>query len=67
MTPDETIKLISFVGGDSEFARLLGIDKGAGYKQRVNNWKRRGIPAEVVLEHYETIKKIRAKAAQRSH
>lgn len=58
----ETIaaKAIAAAGGDSEFARLLGIDTEPGYQQRVNNWKRRGIPPGVVLEHYDILKKLTA-------
>jgi hypothetical protein len=56
MTPSETSRLIAAAGGDSEFARLLGIDGSDGFQQRVNNWKRRGMPAAVVLAHYDTIR-----------
>ncbi len=63
MSPNETSALIEAVGGDSAFAKLIGIDNDPGFAQRVNNWKRRGIPAPVELEHYETLKKLRAKIA----
>jgi hypothetical protein len=59
MEATETRRIIEQAGGDTAFAKLLGIDSQRGYQQRVNNWKRRGIPAEVVLEHYETIRKLR--------
>jgi hypothetical protein len=58
MNPEETKDLIDAVGGDAAFARFLGIDEG-GFAQRVNNWKRRGIPSAVVLEHYQKIQKLR--------
>lgn len=35
---------IERLGGASEVCRLLGIDPGSGGKQRVQNWKYRGIP-----------------------
>lgn len=62
MTPAETSLLIEKAGGDSSFGRLLGIDSMPGWQQRVNNWKRRGIPSSVVVEHYDTISALRAKA-----
>lgn len=47
------------------FARLLKLDSRPGYQQRVNNWRRRGIPAEVVLAHYAAIQKLRRTATNR--
>jgi hypothetical protein len=42
--------LIDRAGGPSVLAARLGLaDKGA--VQRVSNWKRRGIPARVRLDH----------------
>jgi hypothetical protein len=58
MDPAQTTRLIDAAGGDTAFGRLLGIDESPGFQQRVNNWKRRGIPAAVVLEHYEAIKRL---------
>ena len=55
--------LINAAGGDAAFAKLLGIDQEKGAQQRVNNWKRRGIPPAVVLEHLGLIKKLQAKIA----
>lgn len=60
MTPSESERVILAAGGDSAFGRLLGIDQEPGFQQRVNNWKRRGIPSSVLLEHYDTIRKLRA-------
>jgi DNA-binding transcriptional regulator YdaS (Cro superfamily) len=63
MNAKETAKLIDSVGGDSAFARLLGIDREEFAQQKVNNWKRRGLPPKVELEHYELLKKLRASPA----
>jgi hypothetical protein len=60
---DETKALIAAAGGITAFGKLLGIDGDEGFQQRVDNWKRRGLPSEVVLEHYELIQKLRADAA----
>lgn len=59
MNANETSKIIEAAGGDSAFARLLGLDKTPGFQQRVNNWKRRGMPASVVLEHMRKIERLR--------
>lgn len=58
MDAEQTKSLIAAAGGDSAFAKLLGLDSGPGYQQRVNNWKRRGIPASVVLENYDLIQQL---------
>lgn len=42
--------LIDALGGPSKVAELLGYDKRGG-RQRVNNWRRRGIPPKVKLEY----------------
>jgi hypothetical protein len=63
MDKEETVAVIDAGGGDKAFGKLLGIDGDEGFQQRVNNWRRRGMPAEVVLEHYELIQKLRADAA----
>lgn len=63
MDASETAALIAHVGGDAKFGRLLGLDITDGWQQRVNNWKRRGMPADVILEHYETIQKLKAEVA----
>lgn len=60
VNPNESAALIDGAGGPSAFGKLLGIDSGDGWVQRVSNWKRRGIPSDVVLEHYETIQKLQA-------
>ena len=60
MDPIEAKTLITYVGGDRAFIRHLGIEEYEGIVQRVNNWKRRGIPSSVVVEHYEALQKLRA-------
>ena len=64
MTKDETKTLITAAGGDTAFARLLGISEQEGVAQRVNNWKRRGLPPIVELEHYETIQSLKARLSR---
>lgn len=64
MTPAQTKDLIDAAGGDAAFAKLLGIENEDGVAQRVNNWKRRGMPSAVELDHYETIRKLRRTASQ---
>lgn len=66
MTADETFELITAAGGDSAFAKLLGIEGQAGFAQRVNNWKRRGIPSSVELDHYEKIRVLRERLLEPS-
>lgn len=67
MNKSETVEIIHAAGGVSAFARLLGLDPAEGGKQRVSNWKRRGLPAEVELEHYDKIQQLRqAKATRRA-
>lgn len=63
MDANETTKIIDAAGGDTAFARLLGIDQTPGYQQRVNNWKRRGIPASVVLGHMKQIDALKRGAS----
>jgi len=65
MTPHETSALIDKAGGDAAFGRLLGIDDTEGWLQRVNNWRRRGLPTAVQLEHYETIQALRDQPKRR--
>lgn len=63
MNATEALKIIEAAGGTVAFARLLGIDGAQGYIQRVNNWKERGIPARVMLEHLVIIESLRRKVA----
>lgn len=48
MTDEE---IILALGGPTKVAEMLGLDKTKGGVQRVQNWKKRGIPAQVKLEH----------------
>jgi hypothetical protein len=66
MTPKESAQLIKAAGGDMTFATLLGIATDESARQRVNNWKRRGIPLAIQLEHSETLQKLRDKARRPS-
>ncbi len=49
-------KLIDELGGPAVVADLLGYDKSKGGIQRVYNWKSRGIPSHVLLEHSKVLK-----------
>jgi DNA-binding transcriptional regulator YdaS (Cro superfamily) len=60
--PIESDLLITAAGGDQEFAKLIGLPIEPGVKQRVNNWKRIGIPNRIAIEHAKTINKVRRKA-----
>jgi len=48
--PHPDAKLIEELGGPTKLAELLGYDKASGGVQRIQNWKKRGIPASVKLE-----------------
>jgi hypothetical protein len=43
-------EVIDRLGGSAKVAELLGYEKHGGV-QRVQNWKERGIPASVLLDH----------------
>jgi hypothetical protein len=60
MDANESAALIERAGGTKAFAELLGINTGEGWLQRVSNWRTRGIPSAVILEHYDTIQKLRS-------
>ena len=66
MDPTEARALITAAGGDTAFARFLGIGEDDGFQQRVNNWKRRGIPSAVVVRHYEALEQLRRLAAEQA-
>ncbi|APR40469.1 hypothetical protein BTO02_33200 [Paraburkholderia sp. SOS3] len=46
-------KIIDELGGPTKLAERLGYDKASGGVQRIQNWKWRGIPAHVKVEHPE--------------
>lgn len=65
MEPKRSEQIIEAAGGDAAFARLLGLDTAKkGTTQRVNNWKRRGIPAGVVLENLDVIRQLEQQAGE---
>jgi DNA-binding transcriptional regulator YdaS (Cro superfamily) len=66
MTKSQTKRLIQAAGGDAAFAKLLGIEQQEGVAQRVNNWKRRGMPSAVELEHYEKIQELKGQISRRA-
>lgn len=48
--------LIDRLGGPTKVAELLGILSEPGAVQRVSNWKRRGIPPRVLLDHIDVFR-----------
>lgn len=56
-------ELIERVGA-AKLAAALGFDKKQGGVQRVWNWRMRGIPAAVRLQHGETLSALQASAAE---
>ncbi|WP_156330564.1 hypothetical protein [Achromobacter ruhlandii] len=44
-------RIIDSYGGPTKVAERMGILSQPGAVQRVGNWKRRGIPASVRLDH----------------
>lgn len=50
MDAENSKQLIESLGGTTTVAKALGYDIKGGV-QRVNNWKRRGIPPKVILDH----------------
>ena len=61
MDPRESSAIIKAAGGSRAFARLIGVEAKPYHHQLVNNWKSRGIPAQVVLEHLDLIRDLQAK------
>lgn len=50
--------LIDVMGGPTKVAQLLGIGDEKGAIQRVSNWKKRGIPAQVRLNYAKVFAKF---------
>ncbi len=51
--------LIDIMGGPTKVAQLLGIVNEKGAIQRISNWKKRGIPAQVMLTHSKIFAKYK--------
>jgi len=66
-TTEHARKLIESLGGPTELAKLLGYDIRKGGAQRVANWQRRGIPAEVRLERPDIFASIGQESKQAVH
>ena len=54
--PSDDWELIQAIGGPAVVARLLGFKLPHGI-QRVHNWKKRGIPARILLDHPKVFKR----------
>lgn len=63
MDKEESVRVIKAAGGPAAFAKLVGIDGKKSYPQIINNWLNRGIPAQVVLDHLDVIRKLQRTAA----
>jgi hypothetical protein len=63
MDPAESSAIIETAGGSRAFAKLIGVDDKPHHHQLVNNWKSRGIPAHVVLENLELIRRLQSQIA----
>lgn len=59
--PSDDWELIQAMGGPAAVARMLGFKLPRGI-QRVQNWKTRGIPARILVDHAKVFK--RRKRAQ---
>lgn len=58
--------LITYLGGPAKVARLLGYESRGGI-QRVQNWRYRGIPAEVKLAFPEIFLRELTRRRPRGH
>lgn len=62
MIMEEAKNIIDRLGGPTKVAELLGILAEPGSVQRVSNWKKRGIPPRVLLDHADVfVEKQRSK------
>ena len=56
-------RLITFAGGPKGFAKAIGLDYYVrGQPQRIHNWRHRGIPSTIVVEHYKQLHRLRRQA-----
>ena len=58
----QAIALIDALGGPTAVAKRLNLPEPGG-PQRVCNWKRRGIPPSIRLDHADVFAEAAAKAA----
>lgn len=65
LNPDQSRRLIAATGGCRAFAAKLGIDHEPGNVTRVDNWRVRGIPVLVQLQHKDTIARLARNARRR--
>ena len=56
ITPPVANQIIDHVGGSAALATILGESR-----QRVHNWRARGIPGGAILKHYEVISALHEK------
>lgn len=52
---EAAIRIIDAHGGDTALAKKLGLPTPMGAR-RVHNWRSRGIPSRVQIEHYDLLK-----------
>jgi hypothetical protein len=64
MTPKDSARLIDAAGGSSKLAELIGLGSEDGARQRVNNWRRRGIPADVILANRELFDQLQRQTSK---
>lgn len=58
----EAVDLIAVAGGPVALAARLQLPSD-GAAQRVSNWRVRGIPSKVQLEHIDVLAELRARVA----
>lgn len=63
ISPDAVV--IDQLGGPAQLAKRLGLS-GVNAVQRVWNWRQRGIPARVLLDHADVFAKACSSAAAAS-
>lgn len=55
-------ELIDKLGGPAALARALGLTPERSRVQRVHNWRKRGIPAQIWLDHADTLAEMQRQA-----
>lgn len=65
MNPEESAKLIDSAGGNTAFAELLGMAEQPWHRQRVSNWRARGIPPRVLIDFADIIERLKKSPAHR--